>query len=190
MEIRSRPGAQVPAHTLSWARGIPEVVVPCDYVADGAASASDSAALDPTSERTYEVVESVIDAVSDIFPDAHFHVGADEVRAECWDREPRLRAWAKRRGLGRGDARDLFAHFLERVLDIVARHKRRPVVWQDGLELATPAAAAALARHDAVVETWKCWSGSADRWARAALAKNLSVVDASCWFPGRAETSG
>ncbi|KAJ8601473.1 hypothetical protein CTAYLR_005696 [Chrysophaeum taylorii] len=162
--VRIVPEIDVPAHTKSWGRAYPRLVVNCSTASIRAATPSDIPALDPTIPETYEVVERVLTEVSQIFPDALLHLGCDEMRFKCWSE-----------GLsGAGDPKVLFRRFLDRVLAIVRRLKKTPVVWQEGLE--GPIVA------KGVVETWKCWSNEHERASRVALSRNLRVVDASCWY--------
>ena len=178
--VRVVPEIDVPAHALSWAKAYPALIVPCAFANGDGASKSDAPALDPTDERTYALVAAVLDAAAAVFPDAVFHVGADEVRAECWS-DPRLEAWGEAH-LGSGSPRALFGHFLARVARLVASRDRRVMVWQDALDFSSAEGLAALEEAGATVEPWKCWGGSAARAADRALARNLTVVDASCWY--------
>lgn len=40
--------------------------------------------MDPTKNYTYEVVENLFAEIVNVFPDAYFHIGGDEVNLECW----------------------------------------------------------------------------------------------------------
>ncbi|KAJ1448055.1 glycoside hydrolase superfamily [Pelagophyceae sp. CCMP2097] len=170
--VRVVPEVDVPAHTLSWARAFPSIVVNCSVAGSDSASASDVPALDPTKAETYAVVFKVLRALSEIFPDEVFHVGADEVRPECW------------RGLSSTrTAEELKSDFVARIARFVRKDLgKTPVVWQDALESATSDLMLALVESRAIVEVWKCWGGLAERAASTARRGGLKVIDAACRY--------
>jgi len=77
--IRVVPEVDVPAHTLSWGKAYPDIVVQCAHKTAEAQSPSDVPALNPSKAMTYEVVFAVLAAVAKVFPDEYLHLGADEV---------------------------------------------------------------------------------------------------------------
>jgi hexosaminidase len=75
--IRVVPELDVPGHTLSWFKGYPALASPC------AAGGAFTVPMDPTLNSTYELLDSLFAEVSEIFPDALFHIG---VRGRGWAR--------------------------------------------------------------------------------------------------------
>jgi len=76
-------------------------------------------------------------------------LGGDEVDGDCWLEEPVIRAWA--RGKGAKWKEKLVALFSARVLERVAQLGKRPVMWDEALEMVPylPAATEAAAREAA-----------------------------------------
>jgi len=100
--IRIVPEVDVPAHTRSWGAAFPDIVVDCAAATATAQSPTDIPALDPSKNLTFAVVAAVLEAVAEVFPDEYLHLGADEVRLECWREDAALMAWAAAQGLGAG----------------------------------------------------------------------------------------
>lgn len=161
--VRIVPEIDVPAHTLSWGRSHPNLLINCSTTSMHAATPSDVPALDPTQSATYDLIETVLREITTIFPDDRLHVGLDEMRFRCW--RERLH----------GDPKIHFASFVARLSKIVSKLGKHPVVWQEALE------AGDALRH-ATVEPWKCWSQQHEAAATKALHRKLAVVDASCWY--------
>ena len=149
--IRVVPEVDVPAHTLSWARAFPSIVVQCDHQSAAAQSPTDIPALDPSKELTYAIVEAVLRAVADLFPDEYLHVGGDEVRLECWQEDKALMEWAYVEGIANtGSASDkvdsrssshsqalaLLALLEKRILETVTQViGKKVVLWEGTLDL-------------------------------------------------------
>ena len=108
--IRVLPEIDVPGHTQSWAIGLPEIV--CNR-----------RVLNPRLSRTYDVLDAVIGELSSLFPEAHFHIGGDEVVRDLWK--------VNCTGDLSVDADDLNEFFHEKVSTILRRYERRGIVWSD-----------------------------------------------------------
>jgi hypothetical protein len=77
--IRVIPEVDVPAHSLSWSLAFPQIISKCEKYQRDRQSPTDIPALNPMKNETYDVIETVIGAIVDIFPDDYIHLGADEV---------------------------------------------------------------------------------------------------------------
>ena len=88
------------------------------------------------------MVEAVLGAVADIFPDEYLHLGGDEVRLGCWEEDPNLMAWAAKE-LGNtenqrqaGLSSKLLEVFEARVLAMATKQLgKRIVLWQGALDM-------------------------------------------------------
>ena len=100
-----------------------------------------------------------------IFPDEFIHLGADEVRPQCWKEDSELMAWAPAHGIS-GGTTGIFDFFEEKVLSIAKELGRRPVLWEGAMDanLKSPQ----QSESGAVIEPWKCWSGLNTRSAATA----------------------
>jgi hypothetical protein len=149
--VRVVPELDMPAHVHSWSRSHPELLIHCASVAGGGVKELDLYALDPTAEATYGIIGDTFRDLSDLFPDAFLHIGADEVAPECWASDPRIMKWSKNNlmhlydALGPGakflsDSHKAYAvlltYFVARVGDLVRgpNVRRRPISWEDSFE--------------------------------------------------------
>eukprot|EP00002_Diphylleia_rotans_P004356 TRINITY_DN13186_c0_g1_i1.p1 TRINITY_DN13186_c0_g1~~TRINITY_DN13186_c0_g1_i1.p1 ORF type:complete len:564 (+),score=117.28 TRINITY_DN13186_c0_g1_i1:46-1737(+) len=125
--IRIIPEFDIPGHTASWAAGYPEIVLCLNETReDGFCASNPCGQLDPTKELTYQVIEGLVAEMGAIFPDHHFHFGADEVVFKCWE-TPEIRKFMEENRMA--DFVDLFQYFQDRVWEISSRVKKTPVQW-------------------------------------------------------------
>lgn len=83
--------------------------------------------------------------MSGLFPDAYFHVGADENNGAAWKQKPAIMAFMKAKGMKNTD--DLQAYFVKRMYHIAKKYHKRLIGWQEAFNPALPA--------DAIVQQWK-----------------------------------
>lgn len=80
-------------------------------------------------EKAFAALDSIIDEVIEIFPDApYIHLGGDEAAISRWDDCEGCRAYRESEGLP--DVHALYAHFLQRVTDMVLAKGRTPIIWE------------------------------------------------------------
>ncbi|MHB9025391.1 MAG: family 20 glycosylhydrolase [Armatimonadota bacterium] len=85
--------------------------------------------INPVSERTFQVLDTLIGEMCDVFKATpFFHIGADEVAYEGWAQCSDCARELKRLGLA--DLRELYRLFIARMRDIVTAHGKRTVVWE------------------------------------------------------------
>jgi hexosaminidase len=183
LSIRVVPEVDIPAHTASWQKGIPEIVAACDWLkpmdlsqADNPFKQMDLLALDPSNVRTAKVVGKLLSELAKLFPDTHVHVGGDEMDFRCWETHPKVRAWMKEQRLSPRAALQQF--YDTAVFPVLKENGRVPMMWEDayvaGLRLPP----------DAIVQPWKCWGRPAIGRASAARATlaGQRVVQSTCWY--------
>eukprot|EP00937_MAST-01D_sp_MAST-1D-sp2_P007377 g7377.t1 len=144
--VRVVAEVDTPGHSASWGRGHPEVVTQCpETVKNGGGG---QVALDPSTNKTYEVVAALLQELGGVFTDDLFHLGGDEVRYACWNESAPVRAHMRARGFAPPyDAAafaQLEAEYEGRLLDVAARAlgaNRTVVVYQEVLDqgIALPA---------------------------------------------------
>jgi hexosaminidase len=112
--------------------------------------------MDPTKESTYEFLDGFIEEMAALFPDEYFHVGGDEVSPKKWTGTPHIRAFMEEHKMANTAA--LQAYFSKRVLDIVTRHGKHMVGWDEILNPDLP--------KTAVIHSWRgqrsLWSAAKD----------------------------
>ena len=84
--VRVMPEIDTPSHVFSW-RHLPDEILTRCYGNDGLPS-GDIGPLDPTNNRTYQVLKAMLNEVAQLFPDRAFHAGGDEVPLSCWATNP------------------------------------------------------------------------------------------------------
>ena len=89
-------------------------------------------ALNPALPRTYEVLETLLGELADLFPSEVLHLGGDEVPDGAWSGSPAARALAERDGLD--GTTGLQGRFTERVRGIVEGLGRRMGGWDECAE--------------------------------------------------------
>jgi len=150
--IRVVPEFDMPGHTTAWFAGYPELAsAPGTYTPATTWGIFD-AAMDPTKESTYRFLDEFIGEMAKLFPDPYFHIGGDEVNGKQWDANPRIQGFMHLHGL-KNDA-DLQTYFTKRVQEIVHRHGKIMIGWDEVLHPDLP--------KNVVVQSWRGQASLAD----------------------------
>ena len=143
--IRVVPEFDMPGHSTAWFVGYPQLASgPGPYQIERKWGVFDPA-MDPTLERTYKVLDGFIGEMAKLFPDQYFHIGGDEVNGKQWDANPNIQAFMHAHGLKTNQ--DLQAYFNTRVQEIVSKHGKTMVGWDEILRPDLP--------KDIVVQSWR-----------------------------------
>ncbi len=138
--IRVVPEFDVPGHTSAWLAGHPEIgsrdrepggpeaIVRTWGVYPGI--------LDPTNEATYVLLEGLFGEMAALFPDPVFHIGGDEVPPQTWRNSARIQAWMRANGVA--DEHALQARMNRRLSEILGRHGKTMMGWDEILHLDLP----------------------------------------------------
>ena len=187
MGVRVVPEIDVPSHTWSWRAaggsggggggeelgGLPSsIVLECSHLASPKVAdrfkRQDKSTLDPTNPKTFEVISDVLDEIVELFPDKYVHLGGDEVDLRCFTSSPKVMARAKQH-LGIQSPHALLQYFWDKVIGMVVKRDRIPMVWEGvfGQQIRMPKAV--------VLQAWRNWGDPAlglltgQRAARAGL---------------------
>jgi hexosaminidase len=143
--IRVIPEFDMPGHATSWLVGHPELgSAPGPYKIERKAGIFDPA-FDPTREELYKFLDTFFGEMAALFPDAYMHIGGDENEGKQWDSNPRIQAFKKEKGFK--DNHTLQAYFNLRVNQILKKHRKRMVGWDEILHPDLP--------KDVVVQSWR-----------------------------------
>jgi hexosaminidase len=143
--IRVMPEFDMPGHTTSWLVGHPELAsAPGPFQIVRTWGIFDDA-LDPTRDEVYALLDGFLGEMAALFPDAYLHIGGDEVNGRSWNQNPRIQDFMYRHRLR--DNHDLQASFNKRLSEIVTRHGKRIVGWDEVLHPELP--------RNIVVESWR-----------------------------------
>jgi len=152
--IRVVPEFDMPGHTASWFPGYPRLASgPGPFEIGGDYGIYDPV-MDPSREETYRFLDGFIGEMAALFPDPYFHVGGDEVNGKQWSQSAHIKAFAKQHRFK--DARHIQLYFSQRIRQILARHGKTMVGWDEILQPGLGSSA--------VIETWR---------GRASLAESV-----------------
>ena len=143
--IRVVPEIEMPGHMKSWLQGYPELASGPGPFHLGSDYAGGDAALNPADERVYKFMDNLIGEIAGLFPDAYFHIGGDEVIGKQWARNADIQKLMKARGFKTKG--QLQAYFTGRVNDIVRRHGKIMIGWDEVLDGDAPRSMA--------IEAWR-----------------------------------
>lgn len=141
--IRVVPEFEMPGHSRSWYVGYPELASgPGPYQL---ASGGIEPVMDVTREATYKFLDRFIGEMANLFPDAYFHIGGDEVNGQQWDANPQMQSFIRSHGMKNNQ--DLQAYFNQRLQKILSRHHKMMIGWDEVLHPDLP--------KTIVVQTWR-----------------------------------
>lgn len=159
--IRVVPEFDVPGHATSWLVGYPQLgSAPGPYALVRSWGIFDNC-LDPTRDEVYVFLDAFFSEMAALFPDAHLHVGGDEVTPRQWNADARIQGFLYEHSLR--DAHDLQAFFNRRLEAILTSRGKRLVGWDEVLDPALP--------KGIVVQSWRGPAGLAE-----AARKGYDVV--------------
>jgi hexosaminidase len=143
--IRVVPEFDVPGHSTSWVVSHPELAsLPGPYGIERWWGVFNPV-LDPTKEATYALLADFLGEMAALFPDQYLHIGGDENNGVQWSANPRIQAFIREHGLK--DNAGLHAYFNRRLTEIVSRHGKRIVGWDEIINPALPASS--------TIESWR-----------------------------------
>jgi hexosaminidase len=143
--IRVVPEFDMPGHSTAWFVGYPEIASGAGPYAIERKWGIFDPAMDPTSEKTYKLLDELISEMAKLFPDNYFHIGGDEVNGKEWDANPRIQDFKKSHNLKSND--ELQAYFSQRVQKLVTKHGKSVVGWDEVFIPGVP--------KDIVIQSWR-----------------------------------
>jgi hexosaminidase len=143
--IRVVPEFDMPGHSTAWFVGYPELASgPGPYQIWQQWGVSDPA-MDPTNEKTYKFLNDFFAEMAKLFPDQYFHIGGDEVNGKQWDANPKIQEFMKSHNIKNNEG--LQAYFSQRVQELVVKHGKTPVGWDEILVPGVP--------KNIVIQSWR-----------------------------------
>jgi len=143
--IRVVPEFDMPGHATSWLVGYPELAsAPGPYQIERQPGIMEPA-LDPTREEVYKFLDGFLGEMAALFPDAYMHIGGDESEGKQWDKNPQIQAFMKAKGIK--DNHALQAYFNQRVAQILKKHGKQMVGWDEILHPDLP--------NNVVIQSWR-----------------------------------
>ncbi|MEP6612528.1 MAG: family 20 glycosylhydrolase [Mucilaginibacter sp.] len=175
------PEFDMPGHTTSWLAGHPELAAaPGPYQPgprfkmsnpDGKPmglmdimkmiSSAPTPSFDPSKESTYVFLDKFFGEMAALFPSPYIHIGADENNGVAWKINPAVAAFMKKNNMA--DTHALQAYFVKRVSQLLAKHHKKTLGWEELFSTELP--------KDVAVQVW-----SNPAYAGKALAHGNKVV--------------
>jgi hexosaminidase len=143
--IRVVPEFDIPGHTSSWLLAYPEIGAGEDIKALPIGFGIPQAELDPSNEKTFKFLDTFVGEMSEIFPDAYFHIGGDETEGKGWLENPRIAEFMKKHDMQK--PADLQAYFNRKLLPILTKHGKKMMGWDEILNPALP--------KDIMIQSWR-----------------------------------
>jgi hexosaminidase len=143
-ELASQPGPYRSGPRTQWQNEHPDPNRPKgNSIADVIANL-EAPTFDATNEKVYAFLDKFLGEMATIFPAAYVHIGADENNGMAWKLNPAIATWMKNHQMQSTD--DLQRYFVSRVHDILKKHRREMIGWEEIYNEKLP--------KDAIVHKW------------------------------------
>lgn len=143
--IRVVPEFDIPGHATSWLTAYPEIASKDTiYKIERYAGIFDPT-LDPTNDKTYEILNDVFSEMSVLFPDQYFHIGGDENEGKHWDENKEIQAFKAKHDLKTNH--ELQNYFNVKVQEILNKNNKTMMGWDEILQPDLP--------KDVVIHSWR-----------------------------------
>ena len=140
------PEIDMPGHNLALLSVFPEYSCKEESVTPARARGVYKTILCAGKQSTMDFVEALLEEMLPLFDSEYFHIGGDEAPKDEWKECPHCNARMKELGLTSYE--DLQGHFTKQVCEILKRHGKTPLCWNDAL------LASNLPEDDIVVQYW------------------------------------
>lgn len=125
------PEIDMPGHNLALLSVFPEYSCKGVPVTPAKARGIYKTILCAGKEEVYTFVEELLDEMIPLFDSQYFHIGGDEAPKDEWKECPHCNA--KMKALGLTSYEDLQGYFTARVCEVLKKHGKTPIVWNDAL---------------------------------------------------------
>lgn len=128
--IRVVPEIDVPGHGTAFLTAFPELGSKpgMTYSLERNAGIFDPT-LDPTNEKTYEMLDSLFAELAPLFPDSYFHIGGDENEGKHWHENADIQGFMKEHELK--DNHELQTYFNIKLEKILAKYGKSLMGWEE-----------------------------------------------------------
>lgn len=129
-EITVIPEIDIPGHARALIMALPNLLREADDKSEYVSIQQyQDNVLNPALPGTYQVLETILDEVCELFPSKVIHLGGDEVPKHVWEKSPACIAKAKAMGLD--DVRLLEGHLISHLEQYLAQKGRTIAVWEE-----------------------------------------------------------
>jgi hexosaminidase len=143
--IRVVPELDLPGHASAIAVAYPELMAEQkDYKMEKHWGVFEPL-LDVSNPKVYEFVDSLVGEFAHLFPDEYLHIGGDEVNPKQWKNNLNIQKLMTKHVMK--DAYDVHNYFNAKLQDILTKHKRKMMGWDEVLH--------ENLSKDIVVQSWR-----------------------------------
>jgi hexosaminidase len=155
--VRVIPEFDTPGHTYIIGNSHPELMICNDIKSQQPANCPEPPCgyLNATNPNAIKLIEDVFADGMEVFSDAYFHLGGDEVSAFCYG----------------DDAENLFQGWIKHFVELVQTNKRTPIVWSSDMGVT---ADWGQDTNDVVMQVWDNAA-----FKLKALQKRFKVIDST-----------
>jgi len=132
LNIEVLPEIEAPAHALAITSLYPETRDPEDTGTETSVQGYAGNALNPAMPKTWEVLESIIYEIGQLFPFGHIHLGCDELPADTWMNSPKARRLMGENGLE--TTHDLQGWTIAKLASFARARGLRPAAWEEAAQ--------------------------------------------------------
>lgn len=143
--IQVLPEIDVPGHASAVAVAYPELMsAPGPYAMEYRWGVH-KPTLNPANENVYVFIDALVAEVKALFPFEYVHIGGDEVDPEHWENNADIQDFMRTNKLK--DSHALQAYFNQRVQQILQKHQRKMIGWDEIQHKNLP--------KDIVIQSWR-----------------------------------
>jgi hexosaminidase len=143
--IRVMPEFDIPGHSTSWFAAYPELASGPGPYRPSRTFGIQIPAFNPANPNVYAFLDEFFGEMASLFPDPFLHIGGDENNGQQWDANPEIQLFKAEKGFP--DNHALQAYFNTRILEILKKHGRRMIGWDEILQPGLP--------KDIVIHSWR-----------------------------------
>ncbi len=143
--IRVMPEIDVPGHGTAFATAYPEIASKDTVYELERYAGIFNPTLDPTNEKTYEVLETLFAEIAPLFPDVYFHIGGDENEGHHWDENHDIQKFMQENKLKNNH--ELQTYFNIRLQKILQKQGKILMGWDEIMTDNMP--------KDAIIHSWR-----------------------------------
>ena len=143
--IRVVPEVDVPGHATAILTAYPEIASKDTIYNIERFSGIFDPTLDPTNEKTYEILGDLFGEMASLFPDKYVHIGGDENEGKHWDESEHIQAFMKQHNLETNH--DLQTYFNIKLEEILAKYNKSLMGWEEIMTDKMPTSA--------LIHSWK-----------------------------------
>ncbi|AMC11636.1 hypothetical protein Lupro_10320 [Lutibacter profundi] len=143
--IRIVPEVDVPGHATAILTAYPEIGSKDTIYNIERFSGIFHPTLDPTNEKTYEILGGLFGEIANLFPDKYIHIGGDENEGKHWNENENIQKFKKSHNLETNH--DLQTYFNIRLERILAKSGKSIMGWEEIMTEKIPTSA--------LIHSWK-----------------------------------